>query len=58
MEQRLLIKYLREQGHGSTKIYSKLAEHDEDKALSHFDVSYWVGQFRPGQESVEDSICN
>jgi hypothetical protein len=55
MEQRVLIKYLREEGHGSTQIHSKLAEYYEDEAFSHPDVSDWMQQFRMGRESVEDS---
>jgi hypothetical protein len=35
MEQRVLIKYLREDGHGSTQIHSKLIEQYGDKALSY-----------------------
>jgi hypothetical protein len=40
VEQRVLIKSLRSEGHGSTQIYFKLIEHDGDKELSYPDVSY------------------
>jgi hypothetical protein len=33
MEHRVVIKYLREEGHGSTQIHSKLVEYYGDKAL-------------------------
>jgi hypothetical protein len=46
MEQRVLIKSLREESHGSTQIQLKFAEEDGDKALSDPDVSHWVREFR------------
>jgi hypothetical protein len=55
MEQRVLIKSLREEGHELTQIHSKLVEHYGDKALSYPYVSYWVLQFCEEQESIEDS---
>jgi hypothetical protein len=55
MEPRVVIKYLREEGHGSTQVHSKLVEDYGDKALSYPDVSDSMQQFHMGQESVEDS---
>jgi hypothetical protein len=55
MEQRVLIKYLREERHESTQIHFKLVEHCADKALSYRDVSYRVGQFHLGREGIDDS---
>jgi hypothetical protein len=54
MEQRVLIKSLREEGHGSTQIQSKLVKH-YGAGLSYPDVSDWVQQFRMGRERVENS---
>jgi hypothetical protein len=58
MEQRILMKYLREEPHGSTQIHYKLVEHYEDKALSYPGVSNWVRQCPMTRESVEDSRRN
>jgi hypothetical protein len=55
MKERVLIKYLREKGDGSTQIHSKLVEHYGDNALSSPDVSYWIRKFRMRRESVEES---
>jgi hypothetical protein len=52
MEQRILIKSLREEGHGSTQIHSKLVEHFGDKVLSDPDVSYWVRSFEWGEKAL------
>jgi hypothetical protein len=54
MEQRVLITYLQEDGHGSRPIHSQFVEHYEDKALSYPDVGHWVWHFRIGSESFED----
>jgi cytochrome c-type biogenesis protein CcmH/NrfF len=40
MEQRVVIKSLCEEGHGSAQIHSKLVEHYGDMALSYPDFSY------------------
>jgi hypothetical protein len=55
MEQRVFIKDLREEGHGSTQIHSKLVGHYWDKPLSYPDVGDCVRQLRIGQESIKDS---
>jgi hypothetical protein len=55
MEQRVLIKCLREEDHESTPIHSKFMEHSRDKAVSDPDVSHWMRQFPMGRESAEDS---
>jgi hypothetical protein len=55
MEQRVLIKYLREEGHQSTQIHFKLIEYYGNKALSCPNVSDLMRQFRMWRESVEDS---
>jgi hypothetical protein len=54
MEQRVLIKDLREESDGSTQIQSASVEHYGDKPFSYPDVSYWVWQFRMGRESIKD----
>jgi hypothetical protein len=54
MEQRVLIRSLREKSHESTQIHSQVVENYKDKALSYPDVSYWVQQFHKGRESVSD----
>jgi hypothetical protein len=53
MEQRVLIKCLREEGHGSTQIHSKLVEHYGDKAVSYPGVSYWGGSFQWGEKTLK-----
>jgi hypothetical protein len=53
MEQRLLIKYVREHGHASTQIHSQVIEPYVDKALSYRDVSYWVDRFRMGEKALK-----
>jgi hypothetical protein len=58
MEQRVLIKYLREAGHGSTQIHFELVEHYGDKAFSCSDFSYSLLEFFIERESVENSKCS
>jgi hypothetical protein len=53
LEQRALLKYVREEGQRSTQIHSKLAQQYEDKALSYSDVSYWVRQFGMGEKALK-----
>jgi hypothetical protein len=54
IEERVVIKDLREEGHGSSQIHSELVEYYGDKALSYLDVSDWVRLFPMGRESFED----
>jgi hypothetical protein len=53
MEQRVLIKDRREDGHGSTQIPSRFVKYHGDTAVSYPDVSYCVRHVRTGPESFD-----
>jgi hypothetical protein len=55
MEQTVLIKYAREDGHGSTQIYFKLVEHSNDKVFSYPIImpAIGCGSFAWGEKALK-----
>jgi hypothetical protein len=54
-EQRLWLKILREEHHKAKEIAEKLIQHFDIKTLSYLDVCYWIHEFAPGREQMEDA---
>jgi hypothetical protein len=55
MEQRLCIKILREKYHKAKEIAEKLVQHFSTEALNYSEVCYWMREFAPDREQVEDA---